>query len=82
MQHSNPGAWLVEDLRGGSPDGTDYIVNIETLRFADGDGAPAAFEGQMPQTPDSLPDAIFATQDDSIVAATNLPDPSSHWDVL
>jgi glucose/arabinose dehydrogenase len=45
LRNSN-GSWLVEDLRGGSPDGTDYLLNIETFRFADGDVA----SGSMPIT--------------------------------
>lgn len=32
--------WVVKDLRSGAPDGTDYLVNVETLGFADGDVAP------------------------------------------
>ena len=30
-------AYLVRDLREGSPDGLDQVVNIDTFRFADGD---------------------------------------------
>lgn len=30
------GGWIVTDLRGGSPDGTDLLVEIEYLEFADG----------------------------------------------
>jgi Ca2+-binding RTX toxin-like protein len=29
------GYWIVSDLRGGSPDYIDYLINMETLRFAD-----------------------------------------------
>lgn len=29
--------YIVRDLRAGSPDGLDFIVNIDTFRFADGD---------------------------------------------
>jgi serralysin len=29
------GAWIVQDLRGGSPDGTDVLTNIENLKFSD-----------------------------------------------
>jgi serralysin len=29
------GAWIVQDLRGGSPDGTDVLTNVENLKFSD-----------------------------------------------
>jgi serralysin len=40
------GSWTVRDLRGGSPDGTDTLTGVETLRFADGD------YGATPPPPD------------------------------
>jgi hypothetical protein len=32
---SDDGSWTVSDLRGGSPDGADKLLNIEWLKFAD-----------------------------------------------
>jgi Ca2+-binding RTX toxin-like protein len=33
----NPaGDWRVFDLRGGAPEGADYLVQMEVLQFADG----------------------------------------------
>ena len=29
------GSWTISDLRGGTPDGTDVLTNIELLQFAD-----------------------------------------------
>lgn len=41
------GAWRILDLRGGSPDGADTLIDIEQLAFADGliDLAPVALVG-------------------------------------
>jgi serralysin len=30
------GSWTIMDLRSGSPDGTDFLTNIEILQFTDG----------------------------------------------
>ena len=30
------GSYVVQDLRQGSPDGTDHVRNVETFVFADG----------------------------------------------
>jgi Ca2+-binding RTX toxin-like protein len=43
-QNAN-GSWFVEDMRGGSPDETAYLVNMETLRFVDGDVALSSLGG-------------------------------------
>jgi Ca2+-binding RTX toxin-like protein len=43
LVQNSSGAWIVEDLRGGSPDGSDYLVNVETFRFVDGDVAATNF---------------------------------------
>ena len=34
--HNSDGTWTITDLRPGSPDGTDTLVNIEYLKFSDG----------------------------------------------
>ncbi|WP_428651131.1 beta strand repeat-containing protein, partial [Roseibium sp.] len=31
------GSYTITDLRAGSPDGTDTVLNVETFRFSDGD---------------------------------------------
>ncbi|MGO4834479.1 hypothetical protein AB4144_19660, partial [Rhizobiaceae sp. 2RAB30] len=41
VQNPN-GTVTITDRRGGSPDGTDTLSNIETLRFSDGDRSVAA----------------------------------------
>ena len=35
LVHNADGSWTVTDLRAGSPDGTDTLVNIENLQFKD-----------------------------------------------
>lgn len=35
------GAYLVEDLRAGAPDGADRVTGVETFRFSNGDFDPA-----------------------------------------
>ena len=34
--HNSDDSWTIVDLRGNSPDGTDALRNIETMRFTDG----------------------------------------------
>jgi VCBS repeat-containing protein len=43
------GSWSITDLRRGSPDGTDKLLNIELLQFADGVKAPSI--QAQPSTP-------------------------------
>ena len=33
--HNSDGSWSVADLRSGSPDGTDKLINMEKLQFTD-----------------------------------------------
>jgi Ca2+-binding RTX toxin-like protein len=48
------GVYTVTDIRSGSPEGTDTLVDVETIRFSDGDFAIA-------MTPKSAPQATAMT---------------------
>jgi serralysin len=56
------GSWTVRDRRGGSPDGTDKLVNVEVLKFTDKSvviataSANASVSAAAPEhTPDNIP---------------------------
>lgn len=38
LTQSAAGSWMIVDKRQGGPDGTDTLINIESLQFADGRG--------------------------------------------
>ena len=65
------GSWRVTDLRAGSPDGSDYLVSVETLQFTDGviNLASAGNFTEMPDNdqadhhvPDNLPVSFDAAE--------------------
>jgi serralysin len=66
VHQTSGGAWVVEDLRNGSPDGCDYLLNIDTLRFADGDHALSVLSVHSHE-PENLPHPIF---DDGLSVAS------------
>ena len=55
------GSWTVRDLRGGTPDGTDTLTGIETLRFADGDYG---------DTPPPTGNVITGDDEDNVIDGT------------
>ena len=81
------GAYQVTDLRDGSPDGTDLLVGIESLNFADRNMALAPLSTQLTATIDfqTLGDAVIAAQafqhDPDLVFCRKVP-PRPATDVL
>ena len=43
--------FTITDQRGGSPDGTDTVTNVENFQFTDGSVTAAALSGQPPAPP-------------------------------
>jgi hypothetical protein len=55
------GGFSVADQRGGLPDGTDTVRNVEVFRLADGDLAAAALDPLTPQFPTEAADTLLGT---------------------
>jgi serralysin len=72
--------WVVQDMRSASPDGSDWLLDVETFRFADQSVAAASPGPVAPEsnwTPDEFPIALEpgAVELQYLHAATN----SSDW---
>ncbi len=72
------GSFRVADLRAGSPDGTDTLTGIETLRFSDGSFATADFLNRAPTDLD-LSNAAVAENSapGTVVGALSATDPNT-----
>jgi Ca2+-binding RTX toxin-like protein len=57
------GSWTVTDLRGGSPDGTDTLSNIELVKFSDGTFALDSTPTPVNHAPVAVDDTASTTQD-------------------
>jgi Ca2+-binding RTX toxin-like protein len=60
ISYNDHGTFTVVDLRPGSPDGTDTVVDVETFRFADGDVVAG----------DLVPEAVGSVSDTNAAANT------------
>jgi Ca2+-binding RTX toxin-like protein len=61
------GSIQIADLRGGSPDGTDLVKNIETFTFADGSILTDNLFGPAGGTATEGPDSLFGTSAADII---------------
>jgi len=61
------GTWRISDLRGGSPDGVDTLVNVQNLQFSDGIAAvgEALHDDPPPEEPDDPPGDTPVVVDDT-----------------
>jgi Big-like domain-containing protein/VCBS repeat protein/copper-binding protein NosD/peptidase M10/serralysin-like protein/hemolysin type calcium-binding protein len=66
------GGFVVEDLRGGSPDGTDTVLGVETFEFADVTQGAGVVDNDPPVAEDT---AVVGDEDTPINGQAQADDP-------